>query len=547
MGVRTSNMTDYESAYRDFRLEVPERFNFTSDVIDRWAEDEGKLALAWADSDETRKDFTFAHFRDASKRCANALRSLGLVAGDRALIVAPRIPEWWEAMLGCIRAGIVPMPGTSLLTPKDIVYRVNAAGAAAAFVDPPNLSKVWDLRDQCPTLKHVIVLGESRNGAHSFVSLLASQPPVDHAAKTKSSDPCLLYFTSGTTGNQKMVLHTHASYPLGHTATGKFWLDLTPGDLHWNLSDNGWAKAAWSSLFGPWLCGSAIFVHNATGKFDAAQCLRMLAHYPVTTFCAPPTVYRLLVLEPLGAFKPKALRHCVAAGEPLNPEVIETWKRHTGLTIRDGYGQTETTLLCANFPPMDVRPGSMGRPTPGFDVQVIDDSGVVLPPGKEGDIAVRVKPQRPVGLFQEYWKNPAEMKKSFVGDWYITGDRALRDEDGYLWFVGRADDVINSASYRIGPFEVESALLEHAAVAESAVVGAPDPLRGEIVKAFVILAPGHTPSDELVAELQEHCKKLTAPYKYPREIEFVSELPKTISGKIRRVDLRKRERLKKGP
>ncbi|HXM19393.1 MAG TPA: AMP-binding protein [Candidatus Tumulicola sp.] len=542
MGVRTSNMTDYESAYRDFRLEVPERFNFTSDVIDRWAEDEGKLALAWADDDETREDFTFAHFRDASKRCANALRSLGLAAGDRALIVAPRIPEWWEAMLGCIRAGIVPMPGTALLTPKDIVYRVNAAGAAAAFVDPANLEKVWNIRDQCPTLKHVIVLGESRNGAYSFVSLLASQPNVDNAAKTKSSDPCLLYFTSGTTGNQKMVLHTHASYPLGHTATGKFWLDLTPGDLHWNLSDNGWAKAAWSSLFGPWLCGAAIFVHNATGKFDAAQCLRMLAHYPVTTFCAPPTVYRLLVLEPLDAFKPKALRHCVAAGEPLNPEVIETWKRHTGLTIRDGYGQTETTLLCANFPPMDVRPGSMGRPTPGFDVQVIDDGGAVLPPGKEGDIAVRVKPQRPVGLFQEYWKNPDEMKKSFVGDWYITGDRALRDQDGYLWFVGRADDVINSASYRIGPFEVESALLEHAAVAESAVVGAPDPLRGEIVKAFVILAPGHTPSDELVAELQEHCKKLTAPYKYPREIEFVSELPKTISGKIRRVDLRKRAR-----
>jgi acetyl-CoA synthetase/medium-chain acyl-CoA synthetase len=363
---------------------------------------------------------------------------------------------------------------------------------------------------------------------------------------TRSQDPAMIYFTSGTTGGPKMVLHTQASYPFAHILTGKYWLDLQPDDLHWNLSDTGWAKAAYSNLFGPWRTGTAVFIQHSTGRFDAQETLRLLEQHGITTFCAPPTAYRMMVLEDLQRYNLSRLRHCVGAGEPLNPEVIAAWKAGTGLTIYDGYGQTETVILVANYPCLEVKPGSMGKPVPGFDVAIIDaDTGTVLPPGEEGDIAVRVKPQRPFGLFQEYWQNPEGTQNSFRGDWYITGDRGMCDADGYFWFVGRADDVIISAGYRIGPFEVESALIEHDAVAESAVVASPDEMRGAIVKAFVVLAPGQSPSATLAEELQEHVKRLTAPYKYPREIEFVSDLPKTISGKIRRIELRQREVLSK--
>jgi acetyl-CoA synthetase/medium-chain acyl-CoA synthetase len=359
----------------------------------------------------------------------------------------------------------------------------------------------------------------------------------------------MVYFTSGTVGYPKMVLHTHASYPIGHTITGKYWLDLHQDDVLWNLSEMGWAKAAYSNLFGPWVMGAAMFIQDARGKFNAIETLEMLHKYPITTLCAPPTAYRMLVLdEPMAYLKanpPMELRYCTGAGEPLNPEVIKIWQEVTGMTIRDGYGQTETVILCANFPPLTVKPGSMGKPAPGFEVEVIDHDGNPLPPSKEGDIAVKVKPQRPTWLFKEYWRNPDATQACIRGDWYITGDRAFKDEDGYFWFVGRADDVIISAGYRIGPFEVESALKEHPAIAESAVIASPDEMRGEIVKAYVVLAPGYIASPELATELQEHVKRVTAPYKYPREIEFVDALPKTISGKIRRVELRDMERKKK--
>jgi acetyl-CoA synthetase/medium-chain acyl-CoA synthetase len=364
--------------------------------------------------------------------------------------------------------------------------------------------------------------------------------------RTLASDPCLIYFTSGTVGYPKMVVHTHASYPVGHTVvTGRYWLDLTPDDLVWNLSEMGWAKAAWSNFFGPWGNGAAIFVQDARGKFDGKATLAMLEQHPISVFCAPPTAYRVMVQEDLKGRRLATLRHCVGAGEPLNPEVIDAWRAGTGLTIRDGYGQTETVLLCGNFPTEEVRAGSMGKPSPGFDLAVIDHEGRELGPNKEGDIAVRVQPERPLGLFKEYWRNPEAMERSFMGEWYLTGDRAYRDADGYFWFVGRADDVIISAGYRIGPFEVESALVEHPAVMEAAVVASPDPVRGEIVKAFVILAPGYQASEALATEIQDHVKSVTAPYKYPREVEFVTELPKTISGKIRRVELRERERERK--
>ncbi|GAV22410.1 AMP-binding protein [Carboxydothermus pertinax] len=538
------NMVDYEKTYREFRHQVPEYFNFARDTFDIWAKDPNKLAMLWVDDYGNERRFTFKQFSELSKQTANFFNSLGVKQGDRVLVILPRLPEWWVIFLAAIRAGIIFIPGTTQLTAKDIKYRVETAETAVIITDEDNAPKVEEIKAEVPALKQLVVVGK-REGWLSFNEEIAKFSPEYETVSTKSDDPAILFFTSGTTGYPKMTIHTHASYPIGHYITGKYWLDLTPDDLHWNMSDTGWAKAAWSSFFGPWNCGAAIFVHHSVGKFDAKKTLELLAKYPITTFCGPPTAYRVFVLEDLKQYNFPHLRHCVAAGEPLNPEVIKVWKEVTGLTIRDGYGQTETCVLVANFPCFEVKPGSMGKPAPGYYISIIDDEGNELPPGKEGNIAIKIKPERPVGLFKEYWKNPDKTAEVFRGEWYLTGDRAIKDEEGYFWFVGRADDVILAAGYRIGPFEVESALVEHPAVAEAAVVASPDEIRGEIVKAFVVLAPGYTGSEELVKELQEHVKKVTAPYKYPREIEFIDALPKTVSGKIRRVELREREWAKK--
>jgi len=444
-------------------------------------------------------------------------------------------------LIGLLKAGVIAIPGTTLLTPKDLAYRIELAGVTAVITDVEGAEKI-DAMGNAPTgLKQRILVGpETRPGWQSYAELLAAQPAPLERLATRCDDPALVYFTSGTTGMPKMVLHTHASYGIGHQITGRFWLDLTPDDLHWNVSDTGWAKAAWSSVFGPLGCGTSLFVHHTPGKFQPADVLDCLTRYPITTLCAAPTIYRFLVKLDLSSFRPAALRHCVAAGEPLNPEVINVWKQATGLTIRDGYGQTETVLVCGNFPGVNVKPGSMGLPSPGFDLAVIDDEGRRKPVGEDGDLALRVEPERPLGLFREYWRDPQATANAFRQGWYRTGDCGHVDAEGYFWFASRADDVINSSAYRIGPFEVESALVEHRAVVEAAVVGKPDSERGEIVKAFVVLAKGHIASESLKHELQEHVKHTTAPYKYPREIEFVDELPKTVSGKIRRVELRNR-------
>jgi len=537
-------MRNYDDTRRDFRWPALKQFNFATDIVDRWAKDPGLVAMRWV-GDTGERAITFHEFAERSDRLANAVEALGLRAGDRVLVMLPRVVEWWEAMLGLEKARLVCMPATTLLTPKDIDYRIEAAHASAVITDAAGADKV-DAAPLAAGLKARIVVGAARPGWSGFEAIVRSAPPERAISHTPADEPSLLYFTSGTTGYPKMVLHTHASIGLGHEVTGRYWLDLRPGDLHWNISDTGWAKAAWSSFFGPWQCGATLLVQHSTGKFAAPEILRFLATYPVTTLCGPPTVYRMLVQEDISDIRCPTLRHCVAAGEPLNPEVIETWKESTGLTIRDGYGQTETVILCGNFPPVEVRPGSMGKPTPGFDLAIVDHDGARLPPGREGDIAIRVEPERPLGLFKEYWKNPEAMAASFRNGWYLTGDRGMTDADGYFWFVGRSDDVIISAGYRIGPFEVESALIEHPAVAEAAAVASPDPVRGAVVKAFVVLAPGYTSSDALAAELQEHTKRVTAPYKYPREIEFVTDLPKTISGKIRRLELREREAKRKG-
>lgn len=538
-------MVDYEQACREFRWEVPKHYNFAFDVVDHWGENAQKLAMLWVNERGEEKRLTFRDFTVRSNQVGNALRTMGIRKGDRILIMSPRLPEWWEAVLGIMKIGAISMPGTTLLTPKDVAYRIQAAEAVAVITDEEGALKVEQVANECPTLRLKIVLGAEREGWVNYTRAMASAMSTLKPEPTRSDEPMMLYFTSGTVGYPKMVLHTHVSYPIGHIVTGKYWLDLKATDLHWNLSDTGWAKAAYSNLFGPWIMGAAMFTFDGRGRFDARQTLELLERYPISTFCAPPTAYRLLVLENLRHYRLATLRHCIGAGEPLNPEVIEAWQRGTGQIIRDGYGQTETVILVANFPPLPVKPGSMGKPSPGLTIGVVDDDGREVLCGTEGDIAVKLTPMRPVGLFKEYWRNPEATSNCIRGEWYITGDRAIRDEDGYFWFVGRADDVIISAGYRIGPFEVESALIEHPSVAEAAVVASPDQIRGEIVKAFVILAPGHQPSEQLMQDLQEHVKRVTAPYKYPREIEFTTELPKTISGKIRRVELRQRERDRK--
>ncbi len=552
---KTPHMTDYEAERRSFHLDVPAQFNFAIDVMGKWAQDSNKLAMLWLGQNGEERHITFAQFFERSSRAANAFAALGLQKGDRVLVMLPRIPEWWESVLGLMMLGAIPIPCTTLLTAKDIEFRAGIAEVQGFITDEEGAQKFDAVRGSCPTIQHAILV-DSHNVNETrhkdwidYHHIIANAAPTYTGPKTNSDDPCLVYFTSGTVGYPKMVLHTHTSYPIGHTITGKYWLDLHEDDLVWNLSEMGWAKAAWSNLFGPWIMGTAMFIQDSRGKFNAIETLDMLNKYPISTLCGPPTAYRMLVLdEPMAYMKAhpsKALRHCVGAGEPLNPEVIKIWYEATGMTICDGYGQTETVLLCANFPPLRVKPGSMGKPSPGFEVSIIDFDGSELLPNKEGDIAVRIKPERPRWMFKEYWRNPEASAACIRGDWYITGDRAYKDEDGYFWFVGRADDVIISAGYRIGPFEVESALKEHPAVAELAVVASPDEMRGEVVKAYVILAPGYQPTPQLANELQEFVKAQTAPYKYPREIEFVENLPKTISGKIRRVELREMERQKK--
>ncbi len=537
MSVDKYNMQDYQQTYSSFQWERPEKYNFARDVIDRWEPD--KPALFWIDDAGAEVSRTFGDISETSRRLCNVLRQAGVSTGDTVIVMLPRVIPWWETFTATLRMGAVISPGTVQLSGKDLAYRINAAQATCVITDSANAAKVDAVLDKCPTLLARIVTDGQRAGWIDYREAVAAASPEFDTVDTNADDEAICYFTSGTTGYPKMCIHTH-SYAIGHRITGELWLDLKPDDLHWNLSDTGWGKAAYSSYFGPWLCGTTLFIHHSSG-FNPGQTLELLEKYPVTTFCGAPTIYRMLVLEDLDRYQFKTLRHCTGAGEPLNPEIIGTWKAATGLTIRDGYGQTESVILCASFPCIEPRPGSMGKPAPGIDLQVIDDAGAIVTADQEGDIAMRIRPEPPQGFFREYRNDPERTAATRRGDWYVTGDRAYRDEDGYFWFVSRADDVILSAGYRIGPFEVESALIEHPAVAESAVVSSPDETRGEVVKAFVVLAPGYSASAELKQALQEHVKQVTAPYKYPRRIDFIDTLPKTVSGKIRRVELREQE------
>ena len=519
---------------------MPADFNFARDVVDVLGAQD-RRGLIFIDKAGAKTEYGFPQIAETTRKYAAALRDLGIGKGSRVIVVLPKIPDWLFVMVALDRLGAVAIPCAEQLRAKDLLFRANHAEATAIVAHPTNAAEVDLLRPDAQTLATYIVAGGVAEGWVALDPLAAAAEPFA-GEPTSADDMAYIVYTSGTTKDPKGVVHAKA-YTWAKRMQAQLWFDCKPSDVVWCTAGTGWAKSLWNVLLGPWSCGSAIVLDE--GAFDPAQRMDMIRDLGVSVLCQAPTEYRLEVkLENLGTrWKLPQLRHCVSAGEPLNPEVIAIWKKAFGLTILDGYGQTENTLLVANLPGMDVRPGSMGKPTPGHEVAVVDAEGAVCEPGEIGDIGLRGQPP---SLFRGYYKNEEETRASRRGEWYLTGDRAQVDDDGYFWFVGRSDDVISSGAYRIGPFEVESALIEHPAVMEAAVVGSPDADRGNIVKAFVVLRPGFDASPALVKELQDHCKRVTAPYKYPREIEFVAELPKTRSGKIRRVELRQAELRKKG-
>lgn len=537
--------TDYEDFQKRFKTDVPDNFNFAFDVMDQNAHtDPEDLAMIHIDDDGQRKEYSVGFFSRESSRLANALQKQGLGRGDRVMIILYRRVEFWVSMLALHKLGAVAVPSPSLLTPKDIVYRVNFAGVKGVIIENSVTCKVIEALPDCPDLKVMVEVGEgvSDSGLLDYAQLISGESAEfsPRHKKPGGDDPLLIFFSSGTTGPPKMVEHTH-NYPLGHWTTAAYWHDLEPGDIHLTLADTGWGKALWGKFYGQWMAGAVVFVYDFRGKFTPAGLLQILAEHKVQSFCAPPTVYRFLIREDLKNFDLSALKHCTTAGELLNESVFHAWKQATGLSIYEGYGQTETTLQIATFPFMEPKAGSIGKPVPGWEIVLLDKDDNQVPVGDEGEICVKITPDTPVGLFTGYLQEPEKTSSVMKNGYYHTGDKAWMDEDGYFWFLGRVDDLIKSSGYRIGPFEVESALITHPAVVEAAVTGVPDEVRGQVVKATVVLTDGFNPDDSLTTELQTHVKKVTAPYKYPRIIDYVSELPKTISGKIKRAEIRQKD------
>jgi acyl-coenzyme A synthetase/AMP-(fatty) acid ligase len=498
------------------------------------------------------REYTFRDLSRLSNQAANMLKNIGIKKGDRVFILLGRVPAWYYLLVACHKLGAVLMPAPVILLASDIEYRIMKSKANVVITNVGNYAKVDDAlkKIDAPFLKHKLLLGGGAAGWHNFEKAMTSASPVlkrNDVETTSSKDSFLIYFTSGTTKYPKMVHHV-CSYPLGHLRTAGLWHSLTDKDLIWVVSDTGWAKSAWG-LYGQWTIGASLFVHNAEGRFNAKLTLELLTTTGVTAFCGPPTVYRMLILEDLTQYDYSRVKHFTSAGEPLNPEVINVWQKATGKTIHEGYGQTETTVLVANYPFMPVKPGSMGKPLPDLTIDILDEDFKPIHTNEVGFICVKVNGKKPVGIFESYLEDPDENAKVFQHGWYNTGDKAIKDNEGYFTFVGRGDDIIKASGYRIGPFEVESVIQEHPAVAENAVVASPDQIRGEIVKSFIVVAPGYKPSEKLAQEIQDFVKARAAPYKYPREIEFVDELPKTVSGKIKRAVLRSREierKLEKG-
>ncbi len=520
---------DYEAAYKGFSWPSLDQFNWGTDYFDGYAEGNHRVALLVADESGQETRLSFAEMRDRSNQAANFLLRLGIKRTDHVLVMLDNIAPLWEIMLGCIKLGAVMIPASTLLTVTDLEDRLRRGEVACVITDPTNAKKFDGLAGSYVR----VVVGQEAPGFTPYDQAYQEKTSLTAPGITRATDPLLLYFTSGTTALPKLVLHTHQSYPVGHLST-MYWIGLKEGDLHWNISSPGWAKHAWSSLFAPWTAGAGIFIYNYA-RFNARSVLHAIDRYRPTTLCAPPTVWRMLIGEDLASF-PHHLREAVSAGEPMNPEVIAQVQRAWGLSLRDGYGQTETTAQIANTPGQTLKPGAMGRPLPGYQVVLLD---VDDHPAAEGEISLVLRP-RPLGLMVGYQGDEARTKAALANDLYRTGDVASRDEDGYFWYVGRADDVFKAADYRISPFELESVLIEHPAVAEAAVVPSPDPIRTNVPKAFLVLRQGHEANRDTALSIFRFIRERVSPFKRIRRLEF-SDLPKTISSKIRRIELRQGE------
>ena len=548
--ITQTSFTSQEDFIKHFHVRVPENFNFGYDVVDAWAaEQPDKNALLWTNDRGEHHQYTYAELKEKTDRTASYFQSLGIGHGDMVMLILKRHYEFWYAIIALHKLGAVAIPATHLLTKKDIVYRCNAASIKmiVAAGDDVVLQHIIDAMPESPTVERLVSTGPHiPDGFEDFHQGIDHAAPFVRPAHVNTNDDIsLMYFTSGTTGEPKMVAHDF-TYPLGHIATGSFWHNLHEDSLHLTIADTGWGMAVWGKLYGQMIAGANVFVYDHE-KFTPADILEKIHEYHITSLCAPPTIYRFLIREDLTKYDLSSLEYCTTAGEALNSAVYDTFKRLTGIRLMEGFGQTETTLTLATFPWMEPKPGSMGVPNPQYHIGLLTPDGRPAEDGEQGQIVVYTDQGKPLGLFKEYYRNEQLTREAWHDGIYYTGDVAWRDEDGYYWLVGRADDVIKSSGYRIGPFEVESALMTHPAVVECAITGVPDEIRGQVVKATIVLAKDYKDraGDALVKELQNHVKRVTAPYKYPRVIEFVDELPKTISGKIRRVEIRQNEAKKR--
>ncbi|MBQ7512383.1 MAG: AMP-binding protein [Prevotella sp.] len=557
--LKQTHFESVEDYNKHLEFIIPENFNFAYDVMDVWAEEKPDgLALLWTNDQGEEIRTTFAQLKEQTDQAASYLMSLGIGKNDPVMLILKRRYEWWVIMLALHKIGAIVIPATHMLTKHDIVYRNTRASVKAIICvgDEYVVSQIQAAMAESPTVKTVVVVGEERGERkdergearakfHDWQSEWQKAPKfVRPAFVNTNSDTMLMYFTSGTSGEPKMVAHDYL-YAMGHLTTGVFWHNLHEGSLHLTVADTGWGKAVWGKFYGQWFAGATVFVFDHE-KFNADTLLRQIEKYRVTSFCAPPTIYRFMIREDLSKYDLSSLEYCTTAGEALNPAVFDKFFEKTGIRMMEGFGQTETTMTLGTFPWMTPKPGSMGIPNAQYDIDLLRADGTSCEDGEKGEIVVRVGDRKPVGLFKGYYRDEEKTREAWHDGIYHTGDMAWRDEDGYYWFEGRIDDVIKSSGYRIGPFEVESALMTHPAVVECAITGVPDDIRGMVVKATVVLGKEwkDRAGDDLVKELQQHVKRETAPYKYPRIVEFVDELPKTISGKIRRVEIRNKDQQK---
>ena len=547
--LKQTKFTSVEDYNKNLEFIIPENFNFAYDVMDAWADEAPeKLALLWTNDQGEEIRTTYGELKEQSDQAASYLQSLGIGKNDPVMLILKRRYEWWVVMLALCKIGAIVIPATHMLTKKDIIYRNTRASVKAIICvdDAYVVSQIQAAMSESPTVKQYITITDHGKpipeGFHDWQSEWKNAPKfVRPAFVNDNNDTMIMYFTSGTSGEPKMVAHDYL-YAMGHLSTGVFWHNLHEGSLHLTVADTGWGKAVWGKFYGQWFAGATVFVFDHE-KFNADTLLRQIEKYKVTSFCAPPTIYRFMIREDLSKYDLSSLEYCCTAGEALNPAVFDKFYEKTGIKMMEGFGQTETTMTLGTFPWMEPKPGSMGIPNAQYDIDLVRADGTPCEDGEKGEIVVRVGDRKPIGLFKEYYRDPELTREAWHDGLYHTGDMAWRDEDGYYWFEGRIDDVIKSSGYRIGPFEVESALMTHPAVVECAITGVPDDIRGMVVKATIVLGKEwkDKAGDDLVKELQQHVKKVTAPYKYPRIIEFVDELPKTISGKIRRVEIRKKD------